>query len=313
VHTVAVLSLKGGVGKTTVALGLASAALRRGVRTLVVDLDPQCNSTATLEPAETEATLFHVLQKPTPDNVRKAIAPSGWGEGVDVLVGAEEVEGLNHPDPGTNKLSRLETALSTVHDMLEEDEQPYQLVLLDCPPSLGQLTRSALVAADRALLVTEPTMFAVSGVQRAFEAVQAEREEHNPELQPLGVVVNRVRPRSHEHQFRIDELRDIFGPLVMPVALPDRLAVQQAQGACMPIHMWNTPGAREVALAFNLLLARVLRASRRRTRSVFAQAEEEAPEVEETEPEETEDTGTEPAVPDAGPIGRPQFMEPHLP
>jgi chromosome partitioning protein len=247
--------------------------------------------------------------------VRKAIAPSGWGEGVDVLVGAEEVEGLNHPDPGTNKLSRLETALATVHDMLEEDEQPYQLVLLDCPPSLGQLTRSALVAADRALLVTEPTMFAVSGVQRAFEAVQAEREEHNPELQPLGVVVNRVRPRSHEHQFRIDELRDIFGPLVMPVSLPDRLAVQQAQGACMPIHMWNTPGAREVALAFNLLLARVLRASRRRTRSVFAQAEEEVPEVEETEPEEieAEDTATEPAVPDAGPIGRPQFMEPHLP
>ena len=316
-HTVAVLSLKGGVGKTTVALGLASAALRRGVRTLVVDLDPQCNSTATLEPAETEATLFHVLQKPTPETVRKAIAPSGWGEGVDVLVGAEEVEGLNHPDPGTNKLSRLEKALSLVHDMLEEDEQPYQLVLLDCPPSLGQLTRSALVAADRALLVTEPTMFAVSGVQRAFEAVQAEREEHNPELQPLGVVVNRVRPRSHEHQFRIDELRDIFGPLVMPVALPDRLAVQQAQGACMPIHMWNTPGAREVALAFNLLLARVLRASRRRTRSVFAQAEEEAFEADETVEDEdsVEEAVVEEAAqePDAGPIGRPQFMEPHLP
>jgi cellulose biosynthesis protein BcsQ len=309
VHTVAVLSLKGGVGKTTVALGLASAALRRGVRTLVVDLDPQCNSTATLEPAETEATLFHVLQKPTPETVRAAIAPSGWGEGVDVLVGAEEVEGLNHPDPGTNKLSRLEKALATVHDFLEEDEQPYQLVLLDCPPSLGQLTRSALVAADRALLVTEPTMFAVSGVQRAFEAVQAEREEHNPDLQPLGVVVNRVRPRSHEHQFRIDELRDIFGPLVMPVALPDRLAVQQAQGACMPIHMWNTPGAREVALAFNLLLARVLRSSKRRTRSVFAREEDP---VEETPVDQTAVDQTA-AAPEPGPVGRPQFMEPHAP
>lgn len=305
-HTVAVLSLKGGVGKTTVALGLASAALRRGVRTLVVDLDPQCNSTATLEPAETEATLFHVLQKPTPETVRKAIAPSGWGEGVDVLVGAEEVEGLNHPDPNTAKLSRLEKALATVHELLAEDEQPYQLVLLDCPPSLGQLTRSALVAADRALLVTEPTMFAVSGVQRAFEAVQAEREEHNPELQPLGVVVNRVRPRSHEHQFRIDELRDIFGPLVMPVALPDRLAVQQAQGACMPIHMWNTPGAREVALAFNLLLARVLRSSKRRSRSVFTRTEvEEAPEP------EIEAAAEEHEGPEPGPVGQPQFMEPH--
>jgi chromosome partitioning protein len=304
VHTVAVLSLKGGVGKTTVALGLASAALRRGVRTLVVDLDPQCNSTATLEPAETEATLFHVLQNPKPATVRAAIVPSGWGEGIDVLVGAEEVEGLNHPDPGTNKLGRLGQALASVHDTLEEDEQPYQLVLLDCPPSLGQLTRSALVAADRALLVTEPTMFAVSGVQRAFEAVQAEREVHNPELQPLGVVVNRVRPRSHEHQFRIDELRDIFGPLVMPVALPDRLAVQQAQGACMPIHLWNTPGAREVALAFNLLLARVLRSGRRRQRSAFQ------PQVDE---EQQTEAAEEAEAAEPGPVGQPQFMEPHLP
>lgn len=262
-HTVAVLSLKGGVGKTTVALGLASAALRRGVRTLVIDLDPQCNATSTLEPEDTEASVFDVLQEPTEEVLRQAVSPSGWGDGVDVLVGSEDAESLNHPDPGQTRLGRLREALR----LLAEQEEPYQLVLLDCPPSLGQLTRSALVAADRALLVTEPTMFAVAGVQRAFEAVQAERA-HNPDLQPLGVVVNRVRPRSHEHQFRIDELRDIFGPLVMPVALPDRLAVQQAQGACMPIHEWGTPGAREVALAFNLLLARILRVSRSRRRPV---------------------------------------------
>ncbi|HEX3781552.1 MAG TPA: ParA family protein [Pseudonocardiaceae bacterium] len=263
-HTVAVLSLKGGVGKTTVVLGLASAALRRGVRTLVVDLDPQCNATATLDPAETEGTLVDVLKQPNLDNLRKAITPSPWGEGIDVLVGSEDVEALNHPEPALSKLSKLGKALELLDSLLDEDETPYQLVLLDCPPSLGQLTRSALVAADRALLVTEPTMFAVSGVQRAFEAVQNERQEHNPRLQPLGVVVNRVRPRSHEHQFRVEELRELFGPLVMPVALPDRLAVQQAQGACLPIHQWNTPGAREVSLAFNLLLARIMRASRGR-------------------------------------------------
>ncbi|MEV0681316.1 ParA family protein [Actinosynnema sp. NPDC050436] len=275
-HTVAVLSLKGGVGKTTVALGLASAALRRGVRTLVIDLDPQCNATSTLEPGDTEASIYDVLQSPTGDTVRAAIAPSAWGEGVDVLAGSEDAELLNHPDPGESRLGRLREALRVLaadHDTADTPE-PYQLVLLDCPPSLGQLTRSALVAADRALLVTEPTMFAVAGVQRAFEAVQSERE-HNADLQPLGVVVNRVRPRSHEHQFRIDELRDIFGPLVMPVALPDRLAVQQAQGACMPIHEWGTPGAREVALAFNLLLARILRISRSRRRPVHEDFDDE--------------------------------------
>ncbi|MCP2334468.1 Cellulose biosynthesis protein BcsQ [Actinoalloteichus cyanogriseus DSM 43889] len=263
--TVAVLSLKGGVGKTTVALGCASAALRRGLRTLVVDLDPQCNTTAAMDPAETDADLADVLADPSPDTVRAAIAPSSWGEGLDVLVGSEGAEGHNVPNPGAPELSRLREVLTTVRELDEEEGlPPYQLVLLDCPPSLGQLTRSALVAAQRAMLVTEPTMFAVSGVQRAFEAVQAERENTNSDLQPLGVVVNRVRPRSHEHQFRINELREIFGPLVMPVVLPDRLAVQQAQGACMPIHQWGTPGAREVSLAFNLLLARVLRSARGR-------------------------------------------------
>ncbi|TDC94727.1 ParA family protein [Saccharopolyspora aridisoli] len=275
-QTVAVLSLKGGVGKTTVVLGLASAAMRRGVRTLVVDLDPQCNATAALEPEKTAKGLTDVLAEPSPEVLRAAVTGSSWGDQVDVLVGSEDAENLNGHTDGDH-LSRLDDALSELDDLIAEGELPYQLVLLDCPPSLGRLTRSALVAADRALLVTEPTIFAVSGVQRAFEAVQAERTT-NPDLQPLGVVVNRVRPRSHEHQYRIDELRDIFGPLVMPVALPDRLAVQQAQGACMPIHQWGTPGAREVALAFNLILARTLRASR--TRRPVPEDEDLAEEVE---------------------------------
>ncbi len=262
-HTVAVLSLKGGVGKTTVVLGLASAAMRRGVRTLVVDLDPQCNATAALEPEAAGKGLSEVLADPSPSALRSAVAPSAWSDDIDVLVGSEDAE-LHNGQSSEDQLTRLTTALSELDSLIEDGELPYQLVLLDCPPSLGGLTRSALIAADRALLVTEPTIFAVSGVQRAFEAVQAERSDHNPRLQPLGVVVNRVRPRSHEHQYRIDELREIFGPLVMPVALPDRLAVQQAQGACMPIHQWGTPGAREVALAFNLLLARALRSGRSR-------------------------------------------------
>lgn len=263
VQTVAVLSLKGGVGKTTIVLGLASAALRRGARTLVVDLDPQCNATATLDPEDTTATIADVLETPRPAVLRAAIGRSGWGEEVDVLVGAETLELLNDQDPDPRRLEKLSRALTELGPLLDHGELPYQLVLLDCPPSLGRLTRSALLAAHGALLVTEPTLFAVSGAQRAFEAVERAREDHNPDLASLGVVVNRVRPQSYEHQYRIAELRDHFGRLVMPVALPDRLAVQQAQGACVPIHQWATPGAREVSLALNLLLARVLRTSGR--------------------------------------------------
>ncbi len=277
VQVVVSLSLKGGVGKTTVALGLAGAAQQHGVRTLLVDLDPQANATIALDVGPTSATVAEVLDEPRRPVLRRAITPSGWGEGLDVLVGAEQTERHNHPDPGAKQLGRLTRALSrlTTHgDAPDQDDEdavddelpdlgPYRLVVIDCPPSLGQLTRSALAAAHRAVLVTDPTMFAVSGVQRAFDAVQIERRRGNPDLQPLGVLINRVRPRNAEHEFRVAELRELFGPLVFSGVLPDRSAIQQAQGACVPIQRWDTPGAREVSAVFTTLLGRVLRAERR--------------------------------------------------
>lgn len=270
-QVVATLSLKGGVGKTTVALGLAGAAQRHGVSTLVVDLDPQANATTALDPEPTTATVADVLDEPRRAVVERAIAPSAWGEGLDVLVGAEQTERHNHPDPGAAQLYRLDRALQRLAGELITDDsggsepaaERYRLVIVDCPPSLGQLTRSALSAADRAILVTDPTMFSVSGVQRAFDAVQTERERSNDRLQPLGVLVNRVRPRNTEHEFRISELRELFGPLVFNSVLPDRSAVQQAQGACLPIQAWDTPGAREISAVFTALLGRVLRSASR--------------------------------------------------
>lgn len=275
-QVVATLSLKGGVGKTTVALGLAGAALHHGLRALVVDLDPQANATIALDTGPTTATVADVLDEPRRSVLERAITPSGWGEGLDVLVGDEQTERHNHPEPSGKQLSRLSRALQRLreprsgalgdpgdHGDDPDEDDPYRLVIVDCPPSLGQLTRSALAAAHRAVLVTDPTMFAVSGVQRAFDAVQTERQRGNPDLQPLGVLINRVRPRNTEHEFRIAELRELFGPLVLSGVLPDRTAIQQAQGACLPIQRWDTPGAREVSAVFTTLLGRVLRSDRR--------------------------------------------------
>jgi len=96
--------------------------------------------------------------------------------------------------------------------------------------------------------------------------VQSERAAHRPTLQPLGVVINRFRPRVTEHEYRLAELKELFGPLVLSPVLPDRSAVQQAQGAGVPIHQWPTAGAREIAQSFDALLDRLMRAGRLKVR-----------------------------------------------
>jgi cellulose biosynthesis protein BcsQ len=256
-----VLSLKGGVGKTTAALGLAGAAAARGLRTLFIDLDPQANATLALDVVGIDATVADVFDSPDAETVARAVRPSRWtGELpatrerpaiLDVLVGHPSLLRHDIPDPAPGRLFRLARALGHVRE-------DYDLVLLDCPPSLGRLTRSGLVAADRALVVTEPSFFAVHGADRAFRAVQEERT-HNPALQPLGVLVNRYDARLVEHRFRYDELRDLFGPLVLHPPLPDRIVLAQSQGMALPVQRWRTASARDATDAFECYLDRVLR------------------------------------------------------
>ena len=256
---VSVASLKGGVGKTTVTLGLASAALARGVPTLVVDLDPQADATTGLDvAARREASVSDVLAAPKKVELDTAIAPSGWAgdqPGVlDVLLGSED--STDHDSATRPKDVRaLAVALRRLAG--------YDLVLVDCPPSLGGLTRTGLVASDRAVVVSEPAIFSVAAADRALKAVDALREETAPDLRLLGILLNRFRVRSPEHRYREQELTRLFGPLVLQPPLPERTAVQQAQGATTPVHSWRGQGGAEVAAAFDTHLETVLRAGRR--------------------------------------------------
>jgi chromosome partitioning protein len=249
-----VCSLKGGVGKTSVTLGLASAALERGVRTLVVDMDPQGDSTMSLGVRPEGADVASVLDDPGEESVRAATTPSTWADdGLDVLPGSERSARHDRLDDGD--LDRLRYALSWV--------QGYDLVLVDCPPSLGSLTRIGLTACDRAVVVTEPGLFAVMAVGRAMRTIDELRRGPAATLQPLGIVVNRVRARSLEQAYRLDELRTLYGPLILAPAVPERAALQQAQGAAQPVHAWPGAAAAELSGVFESLLDRALRAPRR--------------------------------------------------
>lgn len=260
-HVLSVSSLKGGVGKTTVTLGLASAAFARGVRTLVVDLDPQSDVSTGMDiQVGGHLNVADVLASPKEKIVRSAIAPSGWAKSnpqatIDVMIGSPAAINFDGPHPSIRDIWKLEEALANV-------ESDYELVLIDCAPSLNALTRTAWAASDRVAVVTEPGLFSVAAADRALRAIEEIRRGLSPRLQPLGIIVNRARVQSLEHQFRIKELRDMFGPLVLSPQLPERTSLQQAQGAAKPLHMWPGESAEEMSQHFDQLLDRVLRTAR---------------------------------------------------
>ncbi len=257
---VAVLSMKGGVGKTTVALGLASTAWDRGQRALVIDLDPQANASMALE-TKAEFTTSDVLADARPGVAADAVVASGWGESVMVIASERSLE-LRHAGGGPQSGLRLRTALATL-------PKTFDLVIIDCPPSLGELTRNALSAADLAVIVTEPNYFAVHGAAEAVEAVSVIAATSNPRLRTAAIVINRMNVEDREHRLHADQLTAEHGDLVFARSLPDCSGVPRSQRAGTPIHAWSSPGATDIAESFDDLFD-ALRPPRRPARRVLS-------------------------------------------
>ena len=247
---VSVLSLKGGVGKTSVTLGLAGAATLRGMATLVVDLDPQGNATSLLSTHIGESTVADVMARPSRASIEAALTQCEWevapGE-VDVLPSHPSLIRFDSWTGRTVLQPRLAKALGQI--------EGYDLVLIDCPPSLGALTREALAASDRAIIVTTPTYFGAQGVEKAVAEVEEVRTTVNRRLRLTGIVINRARSTAEEHAYRARELVEIYGEanILMPV-LPERIALQQAEGSGVPVQLIRTEGGREVAAIFDAYL-----------------------------------------------------------
>lgn len=274
------------------ALGLASAAFSRGLRTLVVDLDPQSDvSTGMDVNPEGFANVADVLEKPK--SVRAAIAPSGWNQhyagSIDLLIGSPSAINFDGPHPSIREIWKMEEALTVV-------EHDYDLVIIDCAPSLNALTRTAWAASDQVLVVTEPGLFAVSAADRALRAIEEVRRGVSPRLEPIGILVNRTRPQSMEHQFRINELKELFGPLVLSPQLPERTSLQQAQGAAKPVHLWPGETAQEMAGYFDEVLDQITRsAGIESTRAPSSPRPTTAAVVPDTEPAGEDTAVTDPA------------------
>lgn len=257
---VSVCSLKGGVGKTSVTLGLASAALHQGINALVIDLDPQADSTlGLLGEAATSTDIADVLSSPRTESVDRAIIPTPWAQRasshLDIIPGSNRSALVDSPTLSPRDVKRL-------RDALQKRSHEYDIVLVDCPPSLNGLTQMALAASDRSLVVAEPGFFAVTAADRALKlSVEMREDGLAPRLQPLGLVINRYRPRSVEHQYRLAELRELFGDAVLEPVIEERVGLQQAQGGAVPLHEYQGASGPRLTADFDALL-RVIMDSR---------------------------------------------------
>jgi chromosome partitioning protein len=239
-HTIAVLSQKGGTGKTTAVRTLADALRRSGVPTLAIDLDPQGN-------------LSDYFDLPT--DVEPTIA--------DVLSGRCKAQDAIHSDIIPANLTLAETELMlggkmgrelTLRRALAKLPDGYEVILIDCPPSLGLLTVNALVAADHALITAEAQYFALQGVEQAMEVVELARDGLNPELSLLGVLLNLADMRTVHSREALVSLKERFGEEVFDTVIRASIAyAESAERARSILDHRPDLGSDYIALAAEVL------------------------------------------------------------
>jgi chromosome partitioning protein len=253
--TIAVLSQKGGTGKTTAARTLTDVFRRVGLRVLAVDLDPQGNLSDYLDvDPEAAPTIGDVLsgRAKARSAVHDGIIPANLG-----LAEAELALG--------GKMGRELALKKALRDVLDD----YDLILIDCPPALGLLTVNALVASDHALISAEAQYFSLQGVEQALEVIELARENLNPDLDWLGVVLNIADMRTRHSREAFDSLRQHFGEKLLDTTIRASIAYAESAERAVSILDYRPDLAADyLAVAEELLKRLGMDGPRRRTHAL---------------------------------------------
>jgi chromosome partitioning protein len=246
-NSYAVVNQKGGVGKTTFSLTLGAAAVRRGRRVLLVDLDPQASATSVLGADRDDGPNMSDVIVEGACTLGEAVRPTEWGFNL-----APADRELRRADSGAT------TGYETVLPQQLETVGEYDLMLIDCPPNLGTLTINALTASSHALVVTEPSFLALHAMEELLDTLLDVAGEGNPALDLAGVVLNRVESTA-EHKHSLAELERIFGTQLWEPHVPKRAILQDAMRRGVPPQDLQSHShyATEIAEIFDALAVQI--------------------------------------------------------
>lgn len=218
---ISIFNQKGGVGKTTTSINLSAGLGKLGKKILLVDLDPQGNSTSGLgiEKDDADVLIYELLTSDIPEG--KGIYSSS-AENVDVI-------------PSNNDLAGLEIELAqrgnwekTLSNVLEKTRDKYDYIFIDCPPSLGILSITGLVASNSVIIPVQCEYYALEGVSQLFETIELVKKNHNPDLYVEGVVLSMFDGRTNLSIQVVDEVKSFFKGKVYVSIIPRNVRLAEA-------------------------------------------------------------------------------------